>query len=164
TGEYVASHLPILPRLPRITWDASVLTKAIPKVNFSWPRPNTPIQPTTVPQAQLVIVNCQMVNMPLAAATEDQRKAFRELVSGMAVDAVKITVTNGCSLVPGFFRVKQGTRIDVVNTTAATYEFEIADSKTAIVANKTTSVVFPQSPDAYPLFCDGSVVGFYIVE
>lgn len=164
TGEYVASHLPILPKLPRITWDASVLTKSIPKVNFSWPKPNTPIQPTTVPQAQLVIVNGQMVNMPLAAATDDQRKAYRELIAGMAVDAAKVTVTSGCSVDPGFFRVKQGARIDVVNTTSEKHEFDMADTTTAVEANKTTSVVFSQSSDTYPLFCDGSIVGFFIVE
>lgn len=164
TGEYVASHLPILPRLPRITWDASVVTKAIPKVNLSWPMSKTPIQPTSVPQVQMVIVNGQIVNMPLPAATDDQRKAFRELISGMAVNTTKVTVTNGCSLEPGFFRVKQGARIDVVNTTSTAYAFEIADSKKSIAQHKTTSVVFPQALDTYPLFCDGSVVGFYIVE
>ncbi len=170
SGEYVAAHLPILPSLPRVSFDANKLKQlvpriSLPKVTVAWKWPvKAPKSAPVVTHTTLVIVRGNFINMPTSGATEAEKKAYIDSVESLVVDASEIMINDSCEVNPAFIRVKKGSTMQVKNTSTQEHSITIEGKPYRVASKQNASVTLAQSEGAYPISCDGVVAGFYRIN
>jgi len=165
-GEYVAARMPIGSFSIKPQWKNIQL----PRVSFTWngfklpafPKKSVQSTPTTKP----VVIAGNFFALPLANATEEERKVFEDSVRSLATVTGVLTVSSGCEFTSPFVSQKIGSQVRIVNNSTANrlLKFEQQEESVDVPAGQTVSVNMGSKPGVYGIFCDETPAGFSVVS
>jgi hypothetical protein len=164
-GEYVAAKMPIgsFSLKPKLSIN-------LPRVSFTWngftlpkfPKKSVQNMPTTKP----VVVAGNVFAVPLSNATQEEKKAFEDMVGSLAVPNGMVTVSGSCELASPFVSQKVGALVRVFNNSTANHllKFEQQEESVPVPTGQTVSVNMGNKPGVYGIFCDETLAGFSVVS
>ncbi len=167
TGEYVAAQMPVLSfNLPRLSAKLPRIT--IPKISVSWNTSALTMNKSgseNVPHTKSLFIANTVINMPTEGATKNEQDTFIALVQKNAVKTQNITVSSACVLTPALVSVKTGSVLTVVSSSKQAHQISINGQPSQSLAQaKTLGSPIKETSGAYPIACDGAIVGFYTVQ
>lgn len=174
SGEYVATHMPILPSLPRISFHKEALqniipTFSVPNISLTWHWPSIFSKKASVkpdaPRTKLVILKGSFINVPQVGATRQEQETFVQTVKEKAVVSSDVRIDAQCEIDPTFFQVPAGRVVTLTNSMPNEWQIAMGKQQEVTLGSyKTLQVTLSDASGVYPFMCDGQVSGFYVIE